>query len=65
MAEQPQKPNAVVPENLQEMSPVEAWNAALDAIEPVVHYNNFWNDGVETEGDFIRLRIKKAKEKNA
>lgn len=53
-----QKPEAVIPENLSEMSPVLAWNLALNTIAPLIEYNSFWNDGLETGDDIRNLLVK-------
>ena len=53
-----QKPEAVIPENLSEMSPQSAWNLALNTIAPLADWNSFWNDGLETTSDIHRLIIK-------
>ena len=55
------KPQAVIPDNLSEMSPVLAWNLALKSIEPLAEYNSFWNDGLDTLHDIQSLLIKEEK----
>lgn len=52
------KPGAVIPENLSEMSPHEAWNLALDTIAPLAEWDSFWNDGLDIPGDIHNLRVK-------
>jgi len=56
-----EKPQAVIPENLSEMSPVHAWNLALKTIEPLAEYNAFWNDGLDTYEDIINLTVEEEK----
>lgn len=53
-----EKPPAVIPKNLSEMSPVAAWNLALTTIAPLADYNSFWNDGRDTGEDIYDLMIK-------
>lgn len=52
------KPQPVIPGNLSEMSPVAAWNSALDSIKVFADYNSFWNDGLDTSSDAEQLKIK-------
>lgn len=53
-----EKPEAVIPENLSEMSPQSAWNLALNTIAPLADWNSFWNDGLDTGGDIQSLIVK-------
>lgn len=59
------KPLAVIPDNLSEMSPHEAWNLALNTIAPIAEWNSFWNDGQETGEDIYHLIIEIKEKRNA
>jgi hypothetical protein len=52
------KPQAVIPENLSEMSPQTAWNLALATIAPLAEWDSFWNDGLDIPFDIEKLTIK-------
>lgn len=49
------RPVPVVPDGLEMMTPRQAWNAALEAIAPVVEWEAFWNDGQDL--DVLAYRI--------
>lgn len=38
-------PGIKVPDNLDSMSPREAWNACVEAHKPLIDWSLFWNDG--------------------
>lgn len=44
-----ERPKPMIPDNLDAMTPRQAWNAALDAIEPMLGWEAFWNDGRDTD----------------
>jgi hypothetical protein len=56
---QEQQPQAVIPDNLSEMSLHEAWNRALDTIAPLAEWDSFWNDGLNIPFMIEALKLEK------
>jgi hypothetical protein len=52
-----EKPTPKIPDNLDQMTPRQAWNAAFDAIDPLISWSLFWDDGRSIEYDHLKVPV--------